>query len=127
MIVAYASDVTKHRFIFTLIPTCIGITGFGILLKVHHNRDLEYAALFLVAMGIYSAMPVTVCWFQMNVVGHHRKGERTLCSPLQPLFDANFSPLSRCRQCVASGLWQHWRNHRSTKPISLCLLTFPPN
>jgi MFS family permease len=73
MIIAYLSDKFKHRFLFALIPICVSITGFGILITVHDNYHLEYAALFLVTMGTYSAMPVIVCWFNMNLGGHHRR------------------------------------------------------
>lgn len=73
MIIAYLSDKFSHRFIFVLIPEFVSIAGFAILLAVHDNNHLEYAALFLVAMGAYSAMPVTVCWFNMNLGGHHRR------------------------------------------------------
>lgn len=38
---------------------------------------LQYAALFLVAMGTYSAMPVVVCWFNTNLTGHHRRSVGT--------------------------------------------------
>lgn len=62
MVVATFSDLLKHRFAFTLIPICIAISGFGILLTVHNTPHLQYGALFLVAMGCYSAMPVIVCW-----------------------------------------------------------------
>jgi MFS family permease len=73
MIIAFLSDKFKHRFLFALIPICVSITGFGILITVHQNYHLEYAALFLVTMGTYSAMPVIVCWFNMNLGGHHRR------------------------------------------------------
>lgn len=73
MIVAFVSDKFQHRFIFTLIPISMTIAGFAVLLNVHTNRHAEYAALFLVAMGAYSAMPVIVCWFNMNLGGHHRR------------------------------------------------------
>ena len=43
----------------------ISFAGFGILLNVHDNLDLQYGALFLVVMGIYGSMPITVCWFNM--------------------------------------------------------------
>lgn len=62
MIVAYLSDKTRHRFAFTLLPISVAIAGFAILLVVHNNKSLQYAALFLVAMGAYSAIPVIVCW-----------------------------------------------------------------
>ena len=77
MIIAFASDFAKHRFAFTLFPISVAITGFAILLRVHHNKHLEYAGLFLVAMGAYSAMPVIVCWFNMNLGGHHRRAVGT--------------------------------------------------
>lgn len=73
MLVAVLSDWAKHRFLFTILPICIAIAGFGVLLNVHDNTDVEYAALFLVCMGTYSAMPVIVCWFNMNLGGHHRR------------------------------------------------------
>ena len=73
MLVAFASDFARHRFLFTIVPICIAISGFAILLSVHDRVDVEYAALFLVCMGTYSAMPVIVCWFNMNLGGHHRR------------------------------------------------------
>ncbi|RPB08151.1 MFS general substrate transporter [Morchella conica CCBAS932] len=73
MVIAVLSDRLQHRFLFTLIPIAIAVTGFCILLAVHDNTNLQYAALFLLAMGTYSAMPVVVCWFNTNLGGHHRR------------------------------------------------------
>jgi len=73
MIIAYLSDKFKHRFLFAVIPLLVTIAGFAILISVHNHRNLQYAALFLVAMGAYTAMPVIVCWFNMNLGGHHRR------------------------------------------------------
>ena len=77
LIVAFFSDQLKHRFLFTLIPIAMAITGFAILLTVHTRPHLEYAALFLVTMGTYSALPVIVCWFNLNLGGHHRRAVGT--------------------------------------------------
>lgn len=77
MIIATCSDFTKHRFVFTLIPISVAIAGFAIMLSVHDNKHIEYAGLFLIAMGAYSAMPVIVCWFNMNLGGHHRRAVGT--------------------------------------------------
>ena len=77
MLIAYLSDLTKHRFLFTLFPISISIAGFSILLAVHTNPNLQYAALFLVTSGTYSAMPVVVCWFNLNLGGHHRRAVGT--------------------------------------------------
>lgn len=77
MLIAYASDKLKHRFLFTILSISIAIAGFIILLCVHDNRSLEYGALFLVAIGCYSAMPVVICWFNMNLSGHRRRAVGT--------------------------------------------------
>jgi len=73
LIIAYLSDKTRHRYGFVLFSLAVTITGFAILISVHKNTHLEYAALFLVAMGAYTAMPIIVCWFNMNLGGHHRR------------------------------------------------------
>lgn len=75
MVIAYFSDRFKHRFAFCVIPICISIAGFAMLLSIHGkvHKNAEYAALFLVTCGAYSAMPVVVCWFAMNLGGHHRR------------------------------------------------------
>lgn len=67
MLMAFLSDFTKMRMPFAIFAICVAITGFGILISVHDNTQLQYAALFLVAMGAYTAMPIIVCWFNMNL------------------------------------------------------------
>jgi len=77
MIVAVFSDWLHHRFLFVLIPTAIALAGFAILLAVHDNSKVQYAALFLSVMGSYSAMPMIVCWFNTNLAGHQRRAVGT--------------------------------------------------
>ncbi|KAI0636652.1 MFS general substrate transporter [Trametes polyzona] len=77
MLTATASDYLRKRFIFVLIPTAVSLAGFIILLVVHDNKHLQYAALFLAAMGTYAAMPIIVCWFNTNLGGHHRRAVGT--------------------------------------------------
>lgn len=67
MILATVSDASRHRMGFAIFSICLAIAGFGILIAVHDNHHLQYAALFLVTMGTYSAMPIIVCWFNMNL------------------------------------------------------------
>lgn len=74
---AYLSDKLHHRFLFVLLPTLLGLSGVAILLRVHHAPHTQYAALFLVAMGTYAAMPVVICWFTMNLRGHHARAVGT--------------------------------------------------
>ncbi|KAH1274120.1 hypothetical protein KXX16_005483, partial [Aspergillus fumigatus] len=47
--------------------------GLGTLLNVHDHHSVQYGSLFLVASGCYSAMPLLVCWFSMNLGGHRRR------------------------------------------------------
>ncbi|RJE22169.1 Major Facilitator Superfamily [Aspergillus sclerotialis] len=55
------------------------MAGLGILLNVHgkENRNTQYGALFMLTCGCYSAMPVIVCWFAMNLGGHRRRSVGT--------------------------------------------------
>ena len=73
LVIAALSDATKLRAPFALAPLALSITGFGILLSVHDNLPLQYAALCFITMGTYGAMPIIVCWFNMNLGGHHRR------------------------------------------------------
>ncbi|KAK6813675.1 Major Facilitator Superfamily protein [Aspergillus parasiticus SU-1] len=79
MLVAFLSDKFRHRFLFAFIPMLVAMAGYGILLNIHGEaqRHVQYAALFLVTMGCYSAMPVLVCWFSMNLGGHRRRSVGT--------------------------------------------------
>ena len=77
MLLAVISDLSRHRFLFALSSTCIAIAGMVVLLKTHHDKHLEYGALFLFAMGTFSAMPVVICWFTMDLRGHFARGVGT--------------------------------------------------
>lgn len=66
MTVAGLSDYSGRRFPFAMMGSCIGLAGFVILYVVHNNTRAEYAALFLAATGIYTAMPMVLCWYSMN-------------------------------------------------------------
>ncbi|KAJ5104981.1 hypothetical protein NUU61_002328 [Penicillium alfredii] len=79
MVIAFFSDRLRHRFAFTLIPMAVAIAGFAMLLNIHgkENRNPQYGALFLLTSGCYSAMPVIVCWFAMNLGGHLRRSVGT--------------------------------------------------
>ncbi|KAH9857218.1 major facilitator protein [Lenzites betulinus] len=73
MIVAAASDYTRHRFIFVVLGGLIALAGYVILLVVHDNTHLQYGALYIVPLGALSAMPVVLCWFETNLGSHHRR------------------------------------------------------
>jgi hypothetical protein len=51
----------------------IATIGVVMLPTIHKNIRARDAALFLVVTGIYTASPVVICWFSMNVVGHTKE------------------------------------------------------
>ena len=73
LLVATLSDITAHRFFFAFIPTLLALAGTAMLFTIHHKTHTEYAALFLVAMGTYTAMPIVICWVAMNLRGHMQR------------------------------------------------------
>lgn len=109
MVIAYLSDRLKHRYLFTIFPICVCIAGFAILISVHHHREVQYAALFLVASGAYTAMPVIVCWFNMNLGGHHR---RAVGSAWQVGFGTFFHEAPAKYIHLTEYSRQHWRFRR---------------
>ena len=66
MIIAGVSDRIGHRFPFALLGSSIGLAGFILLFVVHNDTRIQYAGLFLAATGIYTAMPMVLCWCGMN-------------------------------------------------------------
>ena len=72
MVIAFLSDKVRHRYFFAIFPILVSLTGFSILLT-DAPLNVKYPALFLITMGTYTAMPVIVCWFNMNLGGHHRR------------------------------------------------------
>ena len=137
MLLATVSDLTRHRYLCILFANCVTLSGIGILLSVHTNYKIEYAAIFLAAMGIYSGMPIAICWFSMNQRGHRR---RAIATGIQIgvgeiggiistfLFPAKDAPLWRTGYGVVTGmlclsivmatgyLLACWRENRSLGP-----------
>ena len=77
ILLATISDLSRHSFLFALSSIRIAIAGVVVFLKTHHNKHLEHGALFLVAMGTLSAMPMVICWFNMHLRGHNARGVGT--------------------------------------------------
>ncbi|MCJ1266808.1 hypothetical protein MMC22_006693 [Lobaria immixta] len=70
LLVSWASDRARHRFLFVIVSLCVGIAGVAILLQVHDDFHAEYAAMFLASMGNNTALPIVICWYTMNLRGH---------------------------------------------------------
>ncbi|KAL5341431.1 major facilitator superfamily domain-containing protein [Aspergillus crustosus] len=79
MINACLSDYFRNRYIFAILPILVCMSGYGILLSVHDtaHHHLQYGALFLLTCGCFSAGPVFLCWYGMNLGGHTRRSVGT--------------------------------------------------
>ncbi|KAI1393752.1 MFS general substrate transporter [Hypoxylon trugodes] len=77
LIMATLSDWWRHRAAFALVPLTLTLTGFAVLYRVHDNIPVQYAMLHLVTCGTYGILPIIVCWFNMNIGGHHRRSIAT--------------------------------------------------
>ena len=75
-VVAFISDRFK-RLPFA-IGTCImAIVGLAMILGATHSPKVRYAGCFLTASGLYTAMPMVVCWAALNNGSHIRKSVGT--------------------------------------------------
>ena len=70
LITAYLSDHMRLRFPFIAFGFALTIAGLAILMNVQHHFSAQYAGLCLIAMGAFSAGPIIVCWYVMNLQGH---------------------------------------------------------
>lgn len=77
MLMATLSDKLRHRMSFALFSCLVAASGFIMLLSNHTNIHVRYGGLFLIASGLYTAMPLLVCWTNMNFAGHHRRAVGT--------------------------------------------------
>lgn len=77
MIFATISDKVRHRGSFVIFSCLVAIAGFIMLLANKTNTHVRYGGLFLIASGLYTAMPLLVCWTNMNFAGHHRRSVST--------------------------------------------------
>ncbi|GME82805.1 unnamed protein product [Ambrosiozyma monospora] len=75
--VAFASDRMGRRLPFAILAGIIAIVGLAMVLAGGKNYDLKYGGCFLIAMGLYTCMPVLVCWMSLNFSGHTRKSVGT--------------------------------------------------
>lgn len=77
LITAYFSDHLRLRLPFIAFGVVLTVAGLATLMTVHHQFHTQYAALFLVAMGTFSAGPVVICWYVMNLRGHTERSVGT--------------------------------------------------
>lgn len=73
MILAVCSDATRHRYLFSLFASLLSVAGFIMLMANHTNLSVRYGGCHLIAAGAYTAMPLIVCWTNLNFTGHYRR------------------------------------------------------
>lgn len=76
-ILAVSSDYTRFRLPYALIASATAIAGLSIVYACYGNPNARYAGCFLTVMGLYSAMPILICWMSLNFSGHTRKSVGT--------------------------------------------------
>ncbi|KAK8044786.1 hypothetical protein PG993_004810 [Apiospora rasikravindrae] len=70
---SWASDRLQHRSLFILALSIPPTIGYAILLRQEHfSRRAQYAATFLVVMGIPTT-PMVYAWLMNNLRGHGRR------------------------------------------------------
>lgn len=76
MFLAMCSDIVRHRYGFAAFSGLIPIAGYGLLLGTNAtegNNQIRFADCFLVISGLYTGMPLLICWVNMNFSGQVRK------------------------------------------------------
>ncbi|ELR07981.1 hypothetical protein VC83_00036 [Pseudogymnoascus destructans] len=82
LLVAWISDRTQQRGLYTCVFAVVSMVGYGMLLS-HASSGVSYAGCFLVAMGLYVSVGLPLAWLPGNLP---RYGKRTLASGLQLMF-----------------------------------------
>lgn len=70
---AYLSDRTNLRLPYVLFSGVLTIAGLGILITTHGNFSAQYGGIFLVCLGAFTAAPIVICWYLMNLQGHKER------------------------------------------------------
>lgn len=74
VIVAFISDKTRHRFGYIVGSFLLAVISFGIFLR---SRDVafgvKYFALFLIACGAFTGLPLCIGWLNNNTAGRYKR------------------------------------------------------
>jgi MFS family permease len=73
IILAYLSDRTNLRLPYVLFSMVLIVIGLVILTTTHGNFSAQYGGIFLVCIGAFTAAPVIICWYLMNLQGHQAR------------------------------------------------------
>lgn len=76
-VISFISDRCRLRLPFALGSCVLAIIGLALILGEKYDPQARYAGCFLAASGLYTAMPLLVCWSSLNFGGHLRKSVGT--------------------------------------------------
>lgn len=77
LLLAVISDLSRIRLPFALLSAATAIAGLGMVMGCVDSPNARYGGCFLTAMGLYSCMPIFICWMSLNFSGHTRKSVAT--------------------------------------------------
>jgi hypothetical protein len=110
MIIALASDHTRHRWLFSVFPALVCVAGFAILLVYPKSVDLRYGALFLAVAGASAARTLSAAR------SHSRRRVLVDAGPrLLVQLEPGRTPPARRRCRVSGRVRQHRRYHRCVR------------
>lgn len=73
VLVGWYADHTRKRGLANIYISFLAIAGFSMLLGTS-NPNVQYAGVFLAAMGIYPCVPNTIAWGSNNFAGSYKRG-----------------------------------------------------
>lgn len=78
IVVGYLSDRFQIRSAFLVGSLSVSMVGLSLLLAQQHiTVGVRYMSLFLVTIGIFSSLGMSVTWMNNNIVGKKRRGIST--------------------------------------------------
>ncbi|KAG7661932.1 uncharacterized protein J8A68_004535 [[Candida] subhashii] len=74
---AYLSDRMGKRLPYAIFCSIVAIAGLSMVLAATDNPSVRYTGCFFACSGLFSAMPLVVCWAAINFGSHIRKSVGT--------------------------------------------------
>lgn len=71
--VGYIADKTQKRGLINMFMALFGIAGFSMLISTK-SPHIQYAGVFIGALGIYPCIPNTITWAANNFEGVYARG-----------------------------------------------------
>lgn len=73
IIVAYISDRIQMRFPFLMAGFTLALIGNLMASKIQDNKLAQYIGIIIYGTGIYSTIPLSICWVGWNLKTHRER------------------------------------------------------